>query len=895
MRGHTNNVSCVLFHPKHELIVSNSEDRTIRVWDISKRLGVQTFRRESDRFWILAAHPEQNLLAAGHDAGMTVFKLERERPAFDTLGGKCFYIKDRYLRSHEFSNNRDLPLVSLRRTTSNNTPGIGGGPRTLSYNVFNKSENNVLITSDAEGGTFELITFSSEASNSDAQDVKRGNNCLGAVFIARDRFAVLDKSRQLFIKNFQNETIKKLNSPLVGADGVFFSGTAGRILIKSEEKIMLYDQQARKVISELQVPRVKYVVWNKDYSMIALISKHQLVVATKQLEQLCCVTETVRLKGGSWDGNKPIFIYTTLNHVKYLLPNGDRGLIRGLDTPVYVTKVHGNSLFCLDREGKMRTIEIDATEAMFKLALENKEYGEVMRMVKHSRLCGQAIITYLQEKGFPEVALNFVHDNKTRFKLAIACGNIQVAMNVAYELGDDAWRQLGIEALRQGNHEVVEMSYQKTKEFERLSFLYLLTGNTEKLRKMLKIAEMRGDIMSRFHNALFLGDAEERVRVLEATGQLSLAYVAAVTHGLEADAERLHGLLLGAKVPIPEVKESATLLQPPTAIYRGENWPLLTITKPSLVDVGQSGSSAVRASMAEGGEEEGGAAATWGDEDDLFADEDGAQERKSEPAKATAGGGKGAWNPDDDLDLSDDEAAAPADKGAQSYGDSFVAPVGGVAPNVTWCSESTHAADHFCAGSAETALQLLNRQVAAVDTSSMRGNAVSLFLGASCYLPGIPLSPSNRSFLMRDGGKPATGKPMPALALKVAPLLEVLKNAYRSFTSGQFGECKAALTQILTSIPLVAASSRSEANDLRELLEVAREYMTAVRIKAALDEASAAEGGDVARSLELSAYFTHCSLQPSHLMLALKTAMANAFKAKVCLELRRKSLIYPLP
>ena len=39
------------------------------------------------------------------------------------------------------------------------------------------------------------------------------------------------------------------------------------------------------------------------------------------------------------------------------------------------------------------------------------------------------------------------------------------------------------------------MSYQKTKEFERLSFLYLITGNTEKLRKMLKIAEMRLDII----------------------------------------------------------------------------------------------------------------------------------------------------------------------------------------------------------------------------------------------------------------------------------------------------------------------------------------------------------------------------------------------------------------
>ena len=47
-----------------------------------------------------------------------------------------------------------------------------------------------------------------------------------------------------------------------------------------------------------------------------------------------------------------------------------------------------------------------------------------------------------------------------------------------------------------GNHEVVEMSYQKTKEFERLSFLYLITGNTDKLRKMLKIAEMRYDYCS---------------------------------------------------------------------------------------------------------------------------------------------------------------------------------------------------------------------------------------------------------------------------------------------------------------------------------------------------------------------------------------------------------------
>jgi coatomer protein complex subunit alpha (xenin) len=32
---------------------------------MSNKSGVQTFRREHDRFWVLAAHPELNLFAAG--------------------------------------------------------------------------------------------------------------------------------------------------------------------------------------------------------------------------------------------------------------------------------------------------------------------------------------------------------------------------------------------------------------------------------------------------------------------------------------------------------------------------------------------------------------------------------------------------------------------------------------------------------------------------------------------------------------------------------------------------------------------------------------------------------------------------------------------------------------
>jgi hypothetical protein len=62
----------------------------------------------------------------------------------------------------------------------------------------------------------------------------------------------------------------------------------------------------------------------------------------------------------------------------------------------------------------------------------------------------------------------------------------QVALASATTLDDkDCWHKLGMEALRQGNHQIVEMAYQKTKDFERLSFLYLITGNVEKLNKVI--------------------------------------------------------------------------------------------------------------------------------------------------------------------------------------------------------------------------------------------------------------------------------------------------------------------------------------------------------------------------------------------------------------------------
>merc|ERR1740130_87334 len=156
-------------------------------------------------------------------------------------------------------------------------------------------------------------------------------------------------------------------------------------------------------------------------------------------------------------------------------------------------------------------------------------------------------------------------------------------MTAAQELDDQScWNRLGHEALRQGNQQIVEMVYMKTKNFDALSFLYLITGNFGKLTKMLQIAVRRQDVMSRFNNALMLGNIEERVKIMAEMGQVPLACLTAKTHNITEFIERLEDQTQGIDVS-SQIPANAQLLLPPVPLYKADpgemNWPLLKSTQ----------------------------------------------------------------------------------------------------------------------------------------------------------------------------------------------------------------------------------------------------------------------------------------------------------------------------
>ncbi|WZZ18570.1 hypothetical protein YC2023_111659 [Brassica napus] len=659
LRGHSSNVSSVMFHAKHDVIVSNSEDKTIRVWDATKRTEIKTFRRENDRFWILAAHPETNLLAAGHDSGLIVFKLERERPAFALSGDSLLYAKDGFLRRYEYSTQKDSQVIPIQR------------PRTVSHSP---TENAALISSDLDGGSYELYIIRSGVVQRDAKRVSGGGS---AVFIARNRFAVLDKStgqeEVLVVKNLKNEVVKKIPLP-IPTYAIFYAGT-GTLLCRCEGKVVMFDLTQRLVLGEVHTPSVRHVVWSNDMESVALLSKHTIILASKkELVIQCTLHETTtRVKSGAWDDDNGVFIYTTLNHVKYCLPNGDSGVIRTLDE-----------------------ITVNATEYMFKLALMRKRFDHVARMIKSSRISGQAMVAYLQQKGFPEVALHFVEEEgheRVRFNLAIESGNMSVAVASATKINEkDYWFRLGVEALRQGgNSSIVEFAYQQTRSIERLSFLYLITGNLEKLSKLMK----KKDVMGQFQNALYLGDVKERVKILEKGGLLPLAYITASVHGLKDIAERL-SIALGDDVPSLPQGKTHSLLMPPIPVVCGGDWPLLRVMKGIFEGGLESGNDDV---------EEG----DWGDALDMVdVEEDG------------EGSGWGG------LELLDTP---------------FMTPSQGMDVSQIWSQESPLAAEQAAAGSFDTAMSLLHRQLGIKNFAPLKSMLLDLFSGSHSYLPAFSSSP----------------------------------------------------------------------------------------------------------------------------------------------------------
>ncbi|CAC38349.1 coatomer alpha subunit Cop1 [Schizosaccharomyces pombe] len=851
-RGHFNNVSCCLFHPHQELILSASEDKTIRVWDLNRRTAVQTFRRDNDRFWFITVHPKLNLFAAAHDSGVMVFKLERERPAHALNINTLLYVnKEKSIVSYDLLRAQSTTVASVKHLGSAWLP-----PRSLSYNP---AEKVALLTSSADNGVYELVNVSSRSNSLPLKDNIKGPGD-DAIFVARNRFAVFSRSDQTIeIKDLSNKVTKTIQLPEKTRD-IFFAGM-GHVLLSTATQVHLFDLQQKKIVSSFNANRVKYVVWSNDNSQAALLGKHYVYIVKKNLELITSIHETIRIKSAVWVENN-VLLYATLDHLKYALMSGDTGVIKTLESTLYLVKAKGNMVFALNRAAEPVSFEIDPTEYLFKLALLRKDYEQVLHLIQNSNLVGQAIIAYLQKKGYPEIALQFVEDPSTRFELALECGNLETALELARTIDrPEVWSRLASDAMSYGNHKIAEITFQKLRYFEKLSFLYLITGNAEKLQKMAIIAEKRNDTLSLFQNSLYLNEVESRINILEQAGMYPIAYLTAKSNGLEEKAQQIlsHCNKTEEEIKLPSLGSAFTTPVPVNETYT-HNWPLLDTSHSTFEKSLQERMEQLAIERQEEQESE----EEYEEVEQSLMD---VVDEMSDLAESV---------PEEEVDGWEVEDLAP-EEAVNDVVDDASAFVG--ADEIfLWKRNSPLAADHIAAGDFESAMKILNKQVGAINFSPLKTRFLEIYTASRVYLPTISGLDPLVSYVRRNAETAERSQALPFITRNLASIKShELHEAYRLVKANKILEAQICFRSIIYLALTTVANSEEEADEISALIDECCRYIVALSCE--LERRRLGEE-DTKRALELSYYFASADLQPMHSIIALRLAINASHKLK---------------
>jgi coatomer protein complex subunit alpha (xenin) len=249
---------------------------------------------------------------------------------------------------------------------------------------------------------------------------------------------------------------------------------------------------------------------------------------------------------------------------------------------------------------------------------------------------------------------------------------------------------------------------------------------------------------SRFQNAVYLGDVENRIEMFKELDLFPLAYMTAKSHGLDEEAASILETsgLSEDQLTVPKMGEPLSIPQA-SVMTHVSNWPVKSTSSTAFEKVllGQ-----------EGGEDE--LAPTNGyDEADLLESDTPAQNNGGLEETEEDGDVEG-WDMGEDVEAeaeSDFVNVEAVDAGA------------GSSEADKWARNSPIAADHVAAGSFETAMQLLNRQIGAVNFKPLEWRFEEIYQASRTFLPANPGLPPLINYLRRTVNQTNSDKVLPLI------------------------------------------------------------------------------------------------------------------------------------
>ena len=590
--GHTDGITSVCFYPKKGLILSTSKDGTVGVLDATEGQLLERIPYSNTEASLVVLERSLDAVAVAHNSGFSIFRLDYREPCMTIFGERLYFINDvKQIQHYDYKqNSASLPYLSLKKFINNWEQYTG-----ISYNP---SSHSVIVNKPSDG--FLLLKLAEVPTGAISPKAFSERSGTLATFISETEIVAFNVTSHLFeIRSLDNTELRSFSLHEGQIPIRVVPSVKNKVIVTYSDCTILFDTAAKKTVAKTEIEFVKHVKPSPDYKYFALASEHRITIMDARLKPIAMVDEkNMEITGLAWDDKNDtdhFLLYSAFYHLKYCLLNGDNGVIRTLPRAACLTKVTGNKAYLIDQDTNFEIVEINPEEYVFKQAVIERNYPKIVYYIQNSTLVGENVVAFLQRENYPDIALKFARDPKTRIDLLLECNDLDGALQEAQNFEDnrEVWSRVLQDALDCGNLEVAEKIYQKVEDFDRLSFLYLVTGNFKKLRLMKAIAKQRLDTARVISNSLLVDGVETKSRLFKEFGSLPLAYLTAKFNGNDLMANELlaEARINGEDVILPddftEEYRGRNISSPCTGI-RVSRWPLKVVKESPLPQLSDS-------------------------------------------------------------------------------------------------------------------------------------------------------------------------------------------------------------------------------------------------------------------------------------------------------------------
>jgi coatomer subunit beta' len=534
LEGHTASVSFCCFHPVLPLIISGSEDGTVKLWHSNTYRLESTLDYGLERAWCVAYRKSGNDIALGYDEGAVVIKLGKEEPSVSMDGsGKVVWAKGAEVLSanlgasdieHQVDGQR-IPAASREMgSTEVYAQSLQHSPNGRFVTVCGDGEYIIYTALAWRNKAFGAGLSFAWASDSNTYAVRESNSSVKIFRNFKERSGLLNVG-------FAVEDVK--GGALLGVIGNGF--------------VCFYHWETGALVRRIDV-EAKNIYWSSTGELVAIVGLESFYIlrfdrdayqahldsgepvddegVEDSFDVITEINEVVRT--AKWTGE--CLIYTNAqNRIQYLV--GEQTYtINHSDNELYLLGYLPSlgRVYLVDKSVSIYSFSLNLSVVEYQTAILRKDF-EGAEEILHTVPVDQRnrVARFLEAQDLKKMALEVSADPDHKFELAVSLDDFDTALEIAQNGPDGGsetrWKTIGDRALQRWDLRLALECFEKSNDLTTLLLIASSTNDRALIERIAGLATEKNLVHIAFNCYLQLGDTKGCIDVLVASGRLSEA------------------------------------------------------------------------------------------------------------------------------------------------------------------------------------------------------------------------------------------------------------------------------------------------------------------------------------------------------------------------------------